>query len=389
MKLLLYAHDWVPTIGGVQTITLELARGLSAWAGAHGSPVVDVTVATPTPANGMNDAEMPFKVVRQPSLRKLLHLIRGADLIHLAGPSLVPMFAGWLLRKPVVVEHHGFHAVCPNGLLFYEPTRAPCPGHFMAGHHGECLRCNSKEGSLRSFRMWLLTFFRRWLSQRSAANITPTDWLATVLQLPRTTTIHHGLSLPPAGTVERRLESPPAFGFQGRLVSTKGAGLLLQAAHSLKKMGFAFRLNIIGEGPERSALETVTQELGLSDMVTFAGYVPDEDTEDLLAGTSAVVMPSLGGEVFGLVAAENMMRGRPAIVPEGEALAEVVGETGLTFPPGDVAGLAGCMQKILENPSLARELGEKACRRSRHAFDRNRMVQQHLVVYGALLPCKE
>lgn len=385
MKLLLYAHDWAPTIGGIQTITMELAGGLSNWAEPHGGPPIEVMVVTATPADGMNDAALPFCVVRRPRLRQLVHLIRGADVIHLAGPCLVPMFVGWLLRKPVMIEHHGFQSVCPNGQLFYEPTRTPCPGHFMAGRHAECLRCNSKEGALRSLKMWFLTFFRRWLAQRSSANVIPTDWLATVLRLPRMTTIHHGLSLPSPDRAAGALDLPPTFVFQGRLVGAKGVELLLRAAHQLRKMGFAFRLKVIGDGPERSRLETMTRDLGLSDWVTFEGYVPDEQRGKLSAGASAVVMPSLGGEVFGLVAVENMLSGRPAIVPEGEALAEVVGETGLTFVPGDVAGLAGCLQSILERPSLSRELGEKACLRARQLFSLERMVDGHIRAYESVL----
>ena len=93
-------------------------------------------------------------MVRQPSLRELTRLIRAADVVHLAGPAFLPLLAALLLRKPVVVEHHGFQTICPNGQLFYEPTQQPCPGHFMAGRHGECIRCNARNGLLRSFIMW-------------------------------------------------------------------------------------------------------------------------------------------------------------------------------------------------------------------------------------------
>ncbi len=389
MKLLLYAHDWAPTIGGIQTITLELARGLAEQGTKHGGPAVEVTVATPTPAGGMNDAALPFRVVREPDLGELTSLIKRADVIHLAGPCLLPMFLGWLLRKPVVVEHHGFHAVCPNGLLLYEPTRTPCPGHFMARRHWKCLRCNRKDGTLRSLSMWLLTFARRWLSQRSSVNIVPTDWVAAVLKLPRMSTIYHGLPLPRTKATATAPNPTITFAFQGRLVGAKGGQLLLQAAARLKKMGGAFQLKIIGEGPDHEMLEAMARRLDVGDCVTFLGHLPDEEIENVLAGTAATVIPSLGGEVFGLVAAENMLRSRPAIVPEGEALAEVVGETGLTFPIGDVVGLANCMARVLENPSLSRELGEKACLRAGQLFRLERMVEEHLRTYEGTLPARE
>src|SRR5438094_904010 len=139
------------------------------------------------------DASLPFRVVRRPSLLELLRLIRAADVIHLAGPSFIPMLLGLFLRKPVVVEHHGFQTICPNGQLLYEPTQTPCPGHFMAGRHSECIRCNAQLGLLGSLKLWLLTFPRRWLCTRARSNIMPTEWLSTLLRLPRSTTIYHGL----------------------------------------------------------------------------------------------------------------------------------------------------------------------------------------------------
>ena len=138
MKILIYSHAFAPNIGGVETIVMLLAQGLVRHRQQDSGKGVQVTVVTPTPAGGMDDAALPFRVVRQPSVRMLLRLIRAADVIHLAGPAFLPLLAGLLLRKPVVVEHHGFHTICPNGQLLHEPTQKPCPGHFMAGRHGEC-----------------------------------------------------------------------------------------------------------------------------------------------------------------------------------------------------------------------------------------------------------
>jgi hypothetical protein len=42
-------------------------------------------------------------------------LIRRANVVHLAGPALLPLLLARLFRKPVVVEHHGYQAICPNG----------------------------------------------------------------------------------------------------------------------------------------------------------------------------------------------------------------------------------------------------------------------------------
>src|SRR5438445_73341 len=101
-----------------------LALGLARPPAQNGGTRFEATVVTPTPAGEMDDATLPFPIVRCPGVVMLLRLIRAAHVIHVAGPCFLPMLFALLLRKPVVVEHHGYQAVCPNGLLFYETTTA-------------------------------------------------------------------------------------------------------------------------------------------------------------------------------------------------------------------------------------------------------------------------
>lgn len=74
--------------------------------------------------------------------------------------------------------------------------------------------------------------------------------------------------------------------------------------------------------------------------VRFAGLLGGEQLEAALARASAVVVPSLSGEVLGLVVAENMLRGLPVIASDLGAFTEVLGDTGLTFRSGSVTNLA-------------------------------------------------
>src|SRR5438093_10532693 len=261
MKILIYTHAFAPRVGGVETHTMLLAQGLAKSLKKWGKE--NVTVVTSAPADGFDDPGLPFRLVRRPSLATICRLVGSTDLIHLAGPAFLPLILGLLRRKPVVVEHHGFQAVCPNGQLFYEPLQVPCPGHFMAGRHRECLRCNASSGRVSSFKLWLLTFLRRWLCYRVSANIAPTSWLAGLLQLPNTSVIHHGL----AADGEEKLHlnpvrRPVTFAFIGRLVSTKGVPVLLQASSHLKVKNLPFRLQIIGDGPDCRSLEARTRILG-------------------------------------------------------------------------------------------------------------------------------
>jgi glycosyltransferase involved in cell wall biosynthesis len=383
MKLLIYTHDWAPSIGGTQTITMSLARGLASRV-AGGPQQVDVTLVTNTPRGAMDDAGANYRIVRAPRLWQLASLLRESDLIHLAGPSLSPLILAWLLRKPVVVEHHGFQTICPNGQLFYKRTQSRCPGYFMTGNYAECIACNRGEGYVRSVSLWLLTFARRWLCKRVAANITPTDWLAAQLQLPRMTTIYHGVPDAPRDIGKSSQVDRVKFAFLGRLVSTKNVPVLLHAMAELQRHGNSCQLLIIGDGPERKSLEQLTTELAIGGAVSFLSYIPETDLERALAGVIAVVSPGASGEVFGLAAAENMRHGRIAIVPAASALEEVVGDSGLTFPEGDPLGLAGAMQRLLAEPELRERLSSSARERSEKLFQENAMVDAHIFLYNSI-----
>jgi len=172
MKLLIYFHFFAPSIGGVENAVQSLAGGLLALPAPQGSREFDVTVVTQTARGEVDDAAYPFRVLRQPSLIRLWQAIREADAIHIAGPALLPMALSFLAGRPVVIEHHGYQAICPNGLLVHQPDGSICPGHFQAKHYRECWRCQRSELSpLRTFISLLLLFPRRWLSRKAAANL--------------------------------------------------------------------------------------------------------------------------------------------------------------------------------------------------------------------------
>lgn len=176
-----------------------LAQGLA----QRGQAEWKVTVATPTPARGYDDTALPFRVVRQLGWGKLFCLLREADIVHLAGPCLLPMLWGLIQGKRVHVGHHGYLPICPNGLLVYEPEGTVCPGHFMAQRYGKCLRCNAAgEGWRRSAMKLLLTFPRRWLAKCAADNLCITAHVNDRLKLPRASVLRHGVP------VSRDPESP-------------------------------------------------------------------------------------------------------------------------------------------------------------------------------------
>jgi glycogen(starch) synthase len=387
MKVLIYSEYFLPTVGGVQTSVSLLAKGLSATPASKTSDSVgrpEVIVATRTPANGTDDSKLPFRVVRRPGFWKLLQLIRGADVVHLAGPCFLPLAIAWLIQKPVVIQHHGYQAICPNGMLFLQPSQTVCPGHFKAKQYGKCLRCRSQEvGWLGGVRSVLLTFPRRWLCERATANVAVSDHVGKRIQLPRSRTIYHGVEdtngLSAAGPPA--LVGPLQLAFVGRLTTEKGLPLLLTASKSLKDEGIPFRLTFIGDGPERGRLEEMVKELSLVDCVKFTGALSYADLDRAIGTIKVVVMPSVCEETAGLSAIEQMMRGRVVIAADIGGLGEIVGNAGLKFDPGDSRALAVCIRQLLNEPSLAASLGMAARARASQLFKLKDMVQNHMSLY--------
>jgi glycosyltransferase involved in cell wall biosynthesis len=386
-KLLLYSYDWWPLVGGIQTATLELARGICEWSKAHLEGAWEVTLVTQTPADGMDDFALPFRVVRRPSILQLSRLFLSADVVHLAGPTLLPMLLSWLLARRTVIEHHNYQSVCPNGLLIFQSDLSICPGHYMAGHYGKCLRCNSIRGGWRSSLLALLLMFpRRWLARRANVHVAPSRHMQQRAQLPRAHVIYHGVADSPSSAASSgtKEETPPCFAFVGRLVEEKGVAVLLRAAADLYEGGYHFRLKIVGDGPERPALEGLAEQLKIDDRTEFKGAVSHALVPAVLADVAAIVMPSTWEDVAPLVALEQMAQGRLLIVSDIGGLGETVDGFGLKFPAGNAAALASCMRQVVDNPLLPSLMGQKARSHALVAYSLERMVEEHLTLYQAV-----
>jgi glycosyltransferase involved in cell wall biosynthesis len=206
-----------------------------------------------------------------------------------------------------------------------------------------------------------------------------------LLHLPRVAAISHGLEFGEAAPRREPAQEVPVIAFLGRLVTTKGVGVLLEAAKMLHQQNRVFELLIIGDGPERPALEQFARDSQIGTQVRFAGRLNSEQLEATLAHAFAVVVPSLGGEVFGLVVAENMARGLPVVASDLGAFTEVLGDTGLVFRIGDARDLAAALSRLLDDPSFGAALGQAAHRRALDFCDKSRMIEAHKRVYRDVL----
>jgi glycosyltransferase involved in cell wall biosynthesis len=181
---------------------------------------------------------------------------------------------------------------------------------------------------------------------------------------------------------------PEAFvvGFVGRLVREKGVDLLIRAGSALDH---PWRIEVVGDGEERPALERLARELGTADRVRFLGPVPSVGIASIVRGFSALALPSRSlpswREQFGRALIEGMASGVPVIGSTCGEIPRVIGDAGLTFPEGDWAALAECLVRLQRDPDERRELGRRARARVLDYYTQARVAEQTVGAYRSLL----
>lgn len=159
----------------------------------------------------------------------------------------------------------------------------------------------------------------------------------------------------------------------GRLCAEKGQLLLLRALRRLKDEGLDCELVLAGDGELRSAVDRLTQELGLDDRVRVTGWITSDQVRAEILGSRALVLASFA-EGLPVVIMEAMSLGRPVVSTYVAGIPELVldGENGWLAPAGDLDRLADCLRRCLEaDADRLLSMGSRARERAikRHAID--------------------
>lgn len=156
----------------------------------------------------------------------------------------------------------------------------------------------------------------------------------------------------------------------GRLSSEKGHAGLLEAFAELRESGTLAQLTLVGDGPERDALEMQCISLGISDVVTFAGRKDEAEVLTLIAQSDALVLPSFM-EGLPVVLMEAMALGVPIVASRIAGIPELVEDQkeGLLFRPADWRELHDAMKRILSDQALRVRLADAARAKIEREFD--------------------
>jgi teichuronic acid biosynthesis glycosyltransferase TuaC len=203
-----------------------------------------------------------------------------------------------------------------------------------------------------------------------------------------TRVVHLGADLPPLPRPARR-EGPPTLVTVAHLVARKRHADVLRALAVLGGRHPTLRYSIVGDGPERIALEGLAARLEVADRVDFHGQLAPERAVDLARGCSLFAMPSTE-EAFGVAYVEAMAGGVPAIGCRGEPGPEEIAAAGeglVLVPPGDIERLTQRIDELLSDPQRLREAGQRARATVAAHFTWERCGTQTLAAYrDALRP---
>ena len=164
--------------------------------------------------------------------------------------------------------------------------------------------------------------------------------------------------------------------FVGRLVEKKGVRHLLDAFAEIRHRHVNAQLRIIGDGPERAALERQADVLGIRTNVEFLGARPSDALPAQYSEAAIAVVPSVidrGGdqEGLGLVTIEAAGCGCALVVSDLDAIRDVVSDkvTALVTKAGDHSSLAMAIDRLLDDPALRERLADAAKNHVRATFD--------------------
>jgi glycogen synthase len=300
VKILLATHVFAPSVGGIETCSLDLARAFTSLG-------CEVQVVTQTFSNNPADNH-DLTVIRRPSKSELIQAIRWCDVFFQNNISLQTAWPVILIRKPWVV----------------------CTATWLTNPDGSVdLACKSK--------MWALRF---------ATNIYISSAIRDHVGYPG-----HVIPNPYNSNAFKLIGGIPrarSLVFLGRLVSDKGCDVLIQSLAQLRNSGLALPLTIIGSGSEEARLKNLVAEKQLERLVQFVGALRGEALARELNRHQVMVVPSRWNEPFGVVALEGIACGCLVVGSAGGGLPDAIGLCGKTFKNGDPADLSNAIREVLE-----------------------------------------
>ena len=309
--------------------------------------------------------------------------------IHNVLPGLSPSVyqTAFDLKVPVVHFLHNYRMGCTNGFFLNhgQPCERCLGGNFWPAFQTACWQNSRLISGLMGLilrRVRSIGTFHKVAAWISISDFQKNKHVEMGIPADRIHNIHHffEINAPPPPT-------PPSGDtlFLGRLSREKGVDLLLRAWAKVRNANR--RLVIAGTGPEESSLKNLASDLNLANVV-FTGFLNAEQQASLWSNSSALVVPSIWDEPFGMVVLEAWAKERPVVAYAKGALPELIrhGVNGLLADPFSIDDLAKNIQELIDKPDLGPCLGRAGNQHLKKEFNRELWLSRIKAVYEKIVP---
>jgi glycosyltransferase involved in cell wall biosynthesis len=267
------------------------------------------------------------------------------DAIYATGMHPAAVLGGRLARRPVVVKVVG------------DPAWERGQRLGLTGREFEQFQRSSGKGARLGAMRWLRDASLRASSAITAPSVYLSDVIESWMGGPAGVTVIPNGVRGGAASARGQHAGQLRVLFVGRLVAVKRVERLISAAARVE----GATLEIVGDGPERMALESVARELEVTDRVTFGGEL---EHREVLTRIGAADVLALASDVEGLphVVIEALSLGTPVVAPAAGGIPEIVvdEETGLLLPDADVDSLVAAFERLRDAPSERARLSASA-----------------------------
>lgn len=303
MNILFVTKVFYPRLGGMEKYAYMMA---------HTFQGMGHNVVLLTEENCATNDMYSFKVIRSNNiLRDLICHIKRADACIISGFSL---------------KYIPFTLFCRNNILVYHNP---------------------------SFGTNLQSYMKKFIAKLplpNVINVTVSNYVGKSLKLKRYKTVYNPYENDLFKIYEDSCDRR-GFVYVGRICKDKGVELLIKAYLEVKKRNTYnkdIKLDIIGDGPQKSELQSFINTKYPNSDITFKGTLVGESLVRELNNHKFHVVPSVWGEAFGIVALEGMASGCIEICSDSDGLQEAIGNNGFLFKKGSVVDLVTRMEDVLK-----------------------------------------
>lgn len=172
--------------------------------------------------------------------------------------------------------------------------------------------------------------------------------------------------------------------YVGRMDKEKRIDVILQAMSDILR-AVNVHLVLAGMGKEKQKLEALVEKLGIQKTVSFTGFVPDNDLQNIYKVADLFVIAGIA-ELQSIVTMEAMASGLPVVAVNAMALPELVhnGENGYLFVDGDSQLLARKVITILSDKKLSTQMSQKSLEIIK-AHDINKIIKKYESLYNEIV----